>query len=72
MFTQDCLKSYFDTRNGMIGANFSTKFSPYLAHGCLSARFIAKECRRYEEERGISSKSTYWVVFELVVRDFCR
>jgi deoxyribodipyrimidine photo-lyase len=28
-FSQD----YFDTRNGMIGADFSTKFSPWLAIG---------------------------------------
>ena len=37
-FTEDRLKTYFDTRNGMIGTGYSTKFSPYLALGCLSPR----------------------------------
>ncbi len=60
IFTKDRLKIYFDTRNGMLGADYSTKFSPWLAHGCLSPRFVAKECKRYEEETGIVNKSTYW------------
>jgi len=72
IWTKDRLKIYFDTRNGMLGPDFSTKFSPWLAHGCLSPRYIAKECKRYETETGIVNKSTYWVVFELVWRDFCK
>lgn len=60
IFDKDLLKVYFDTRNGMLGADYSTKFSPWLAHGCLSPRFVAKECKRYEEETGIVNKSTYW------------
>lgn len=72
IFDKDRLKIYFDTRNGMLGANYSTKFSPWLAHGCLSPRLVAKECKRYEEETGIVNKSTYWVVFELLWRDFFR
>jgi len=71
IWTKDCLKDYFDTRNGMIGADYSTKFSPWLAHGCLSARHVTNECKRYEEER-IANKSTYWVVFELLWRDYCK
>jgi deoxyribodipyrimidine photo-lyase len=72
IFDKDRLKIYFDTRNGMLGADYSTKFSPWLAHGCLSPRYVAKECKRYEEETGIVNKSTYWVVFELLWRDFFR
>ncbi len=60
IFDKDLLKIYFDTRNGMLGADYSTKFSPWLAHGCLSPRFVAQECKRYEEETGIVNKSTYW------------
>jgi deoxyribodipyrimidine photo-lyase len=71
MWDRDCLKEYFNTRNGMIGADYSTKFSPWLALGCLSPRFIAAECKRYETER-ITNKSTYWVVFELLWRDYFR
>ena len=72
IFTKDRLRIYFDTRNGMLGADYSTKFSPWLAHGTVSPRFIAKECQRYEQERGIQNKSTYWVVFELLWRDYCK
>jgi deoxyribodipyrimidine photo-lyase len=34
-------------------------------------KYIAKECRRYEETR-VANKSTYWVVFELLWRDFFK
>jgi deoxyribodipyrimidine photo-lyase len=71
MWDRDCLKDYFNTRNGMIGADYSTKFSPWLSLGCLSPRFVAAECKRYEKER-VENKSTYWVVFELLWRDFYR
>jgi len=71
IWDNDCLKDYVDTRNGMEGADYSTKFSPWLAAGCISARYIAAEAARYERER-IKNKSTYWVVFELLWRDFCR
>ena len=42
----DAARTYFDTRNGMLGSDFSTKFSPWLAAGCLSARRIAAEVER--------------------------
>lgn len=71
IWTKDLLKVYFDTRNGMIGGDYSTKFAPWLAHGCVSPRYIAKECSRYEEER-VANKSTYWVVFELLWRDYFK
>ena len=55
----------------MLGGDYSTKFSPWLAHGFLSPRFVAAECRRYESER-VANKSTYWVVFELLWRDYFK
>jgi len=72
IFDKDLLKIYFDTRNGMLGGDYSTKFSPWLAHGCVSPRFVANECRRYEKVTGIANKSTYWVVFELLWGCFFR
>jgi deoxyribodipyrimidine photo-lyase len=71
IWDKDLLHKYFDTRNGMIGADYSTKFSPWLAHGNLSPRFVVKECTKYEEQR-LANKSTYWVVFELLWRDFFK
>jgi deoxyribodipyrimidine photo-lyase len=35
-------------------------------------RFIFEEVKRYERERKISTKSTYWLVFEIIWRDFFR
>lgn len=71
IWTKDLLKSYFDTRNGMLGGDYSTKFAPWLAHGNLSPRLVAQECSRYERER-VANKSTYWVVFELLWRDYFK
>lgn len=71
IWEKDRLRVYFDTRNGMLGEGYSTKLSPWLAHGNVSPRYIAAECQRYEQER-IANKSTYWVVFELLWRDYCK
>lgn len=67
----DHLKAYKKTRNGLLGADYSSKFSAWLAHGCLSPRSVYEEVRRYERER-TSNKSTYWLIFELIWRDFFR
>jgi hypothetical protein len=40
---QDKVRVYKDTRNGMLGADYSTKFSPWLAHGCITPRIINDE-----------------------------
>jgi deoxyribodipyrimidine photo-lyase len=67
----DCLKEYKETRNGMLGANYSSKFSPWLAMGCLSPRYIYEQVQKYEQER-VKNNSTYWLIFELIWRDFFR
>lgn len=71
MWDADCLKEYYNTRNGMLGADYSTKFSPWLACGSLSPRFVHAERLRYEKER-VANRSTYWVTFELLWRDFLK
>jgi len=71
LWDSDALGTYFETRNGMLGADYSSKFAPWLAHGCLSPRQVAHECRRYEGAR-VQNKSTYWMVFELIWRDFFK
>lgn len=65
----DHLRRYKETRNGLLGADYSSKFSPWLANGSISARRIHSEVKRYESER-VSNESTYWLVFELLWRDF--
>jgi len=68
-FNTDSLRNYKETRNGMLGANYSSKFSPWLAHGCLSPRYIYAMVKKYEQER-IANNSTYWLIFELIWRDY--
>ncbi|XP_028081504.1 cryptochrome DASH, chloroplastic/mitochondrial isoform X5 [Camellia sinensis] len=68
---KDLLRMYKETRNGMLGPDYSTKFSPWLASGSLSPRFIYEEVKRYEKERQ-TNDSTYWVLFELIWRDYFR
>ncbi|MGB2925821.1 MAG: DASH family cryptochrome, partial [Limnothrix sp.] len=67
----DRLKNYKETRNGLLGADYSSKFSPWLAHGCLSARYIAAQVAEYEAKR-TANTSTYWLIFELLWRDYFR
>lgn len=71
MFRDDNLRNYFDIRNGMLGEAYSSKLSPWLACGCISPRRVYYEAKKYEKER-VSNKSTYWLVFELIWRDFYR
>jgi deoxyribodipyrimidine photo-lyase len=71
LWDKNLLKDYFNTRNGMLGGDYSTKLSPWLAHGCISPRTIYHEIKKYEEKRE-ANKSTYWAVFELIWRDFYR
>ncbi|XP_073533861.1 cryptochrome DASH isoform X1 [Phyllobates terribilis] len=65
------IASYKDTRNGLIGMDYSTKFAPWLALGCISPRYISEQISKYEQER-TANQSTYWVIFELLWRDYFR
>jgi len=65
------IKTYKETRNGMLGEDYSSKFSAWLALGCLSPRLVYQEVKRYEAERH-KNDSTYWLIFELIWRDFFR
>jgi deoxyribodipyrimidine photo-lyase len=67
----DCLKSYKQTRNGMVGTDYSSKLSAWLAMGCLSPRRVFETVQQYEAER-VQNDSTYWLVFELLWRDYFR
>ena len=63
------LARYKETRNGLIGPDYSTKLSPWLANGSISPRQIYWEIKRFEKEV-TSNTSTYWLIFELIWRDF--
>lgn len=70
-WASNLVSSYKETRNGLLGMDYSTKFSPWLALGCISPRQIVAELKQYEKER-IANESTYWVVFELLWRDYFK
>ena len=65
------LSFYKQTRNGLLGSDYSSKFSPWLANGSLSARMIYWEVQRYEKEIQ-KNESTYWLIFELIWRDYFK
>ncbi len=71
LWKDDLLRVYKDTRNGLLGADYSSKFSAWLALGCISPRKIYEDTKKYERQR-IKNDSTYWLVFELIWRDYFR
>ncbi|MBR9919450.1 MAG: DASH family cryptochrome [Bacteroidetes bacterium] len=71
LWESDQATTYKKTRNEMLGGDYSTKFSAWLAQGCLSPKMIYHELKAYEAERG-ANDSTYWIFFELLWRDFFR
>lgn len=70
-FKKKYILTYKETRNQMLGENFSTKLSPYLALGILSPKEILTTINTFEEEVQ-SNSSTYWVKFELLWREYCK
>lgn len=71
LWESDHISSYKKTRNGLLGEDYSSKFSPYLAQGCLSPKKIYYEISEYERKVK-KNQSTYWLKFELMWRDFFR
>ncbi|KAF2689166.1 cryptochrome [Lentithecium fluviatile CBS 122367] len=76
------MSSYKETRNGMLGLDFSTKLSAYLAQGHLTARQVHAAMVDFEEGRGPGKEiagygkgendGTAGVRFELLWRDYMR
>jgi deoxyribodipyrimidine photo-lyase len=71
LFDNQNIIHYKETRNELFGLEFSSKFSPWLALGCISPKFIYHEVNRFEKEV-TANDSTYWLIFELLWRDFFR
>lgn len=71
LWDTDLVAHYKETRNDLLGRDFSSKFSPWLSQGCLSPKMVFSELKKYEEQR-TKNKSTYCLFFELLWRDFFR
>lgn len=74
---------YHETRNGLLGLDYSTKLSGYLALGCITARQVHEELLKLEDGLDISyshskgfnkgeNEGTKAVRFELLWRDYMR
>jgi deoxyribodipyrimidine photo-lyase len=69
IWQKDLLKTYKETRNELIGSDYSSKLSAWLSLGCISPRKIYEEVKKYEQEV-LANDSTYWLIFELIWRDY--
>ncbi|MDC6406811.1 MULTISPECIES: DASH family cryptochrome [Maribacter] len=65
------LAYYKKTRNGLVGTDYSSKLSAWLANGSISARSIYWQVKKFEKEVK-KNQDTYWLVFELIWRDFFK
>jgi deoxyribodipyrimidine photo-lyase len=61
--------NYFETRNQLLGVSYSTGISSYLSTGHLDVRFVYNCVKNYELKHG-SNKSSQWIVYELLWREF--
>lgn len=68
-FETELLTGYRWSRNKSMGLDYSSKLSPYLALGCVSPRTIFETVKTYEAEIK-KNQSTWWLIFELVWRDY--
>ncbi|PHH75913.1 hypothetical protein CDD80_1948 [Ophiocordyceps camponoti-rufipedis] len=75
--------TYKETRNGLLGADFSTKLSAYLALGCISARQVHEALLKFEDGQDSTyqgaegygkgeNDGTKGIRFELLWRDYMR
>ncbi|WP_422083900.1 DASH family cryptochrome [Ulvibacterium sp.] len=65
------LAFYKKTRNGLMGPGYSSKLSAWLANGSISARTIYWEVKEFERVVR-KNQDTYWLIFELIWRDFFK
>jgi deoxyribodipyrimidine photo-lyase len=69
LFASDRIARYKETRNGLGSGDYSSRFSPWLAIDALRASEVGRRILDYEQER-VKNESTYWLIFELLWRDF--
>lgn len=68
-FKSEQLTKYRWSRNQSDGMDYSSKCSPYLALGSISPREIYEKVKVYESKVK-KNQSTWWLIFELVWRDY--
>ena len=68
-FKSNAAQHYKTTRNALDTWQHSTKFSPWLADGSVSARQVLAQLDQHEARQG-ANESTYWIFFELLWREY--
>ena len=71
VWEKELIKTYKHTRNKLLGADYSSKLSPWLSLGCLSPRKVYEEIKSFENDR-VSNGSTQELFHELLWRDYFR
>lgn len=71
IYQRKAVAKYAETRNSLIGTDYSSKLSPWLANGSLSIRQVYHETKKFEKEVK-QNESTGVFVDELYWRDFNR
>jgi len=71
IWEKESVQHYNDTCSGVRGEDYSTKFSAWLAQGCLSPKLIYQHLKAYEEQYG-SRTAVESVFHALLWRDFHR
>lgn len=71
LWGSDLISQYKEKRNELLGRDYSSKLSSWLALGCISPKKIFSEITRYEASR-TKNESTYELKQELLWRDYYR
>lgn len=69
LWESEHITSYKKTRNGLIGKDYSSKLSAYLALGNISPVQVYHAIKAFEKEV-TKNDSTYWLIFELLWREY--
>lgn len=65
------LQYYKKTRNGLLGTDYSSKLSAWLANGSISPVSVYEQVKQFEQEIR-KNDDTYWLIFELIWRDYFK
>jgi len=61
------LRNYYEDRSGVLGEDYSSKMSPWIAHGCISPATVYWQVRKAGFDDSIQ-----WYISELAWRDLFR
>ena len=69
LFNSRAILTYKETRNGLGPGDYSSRLSKWLAMGAISGAEIGAAILQFEQTVA-KNESTYWLLFELLWRDF--